>query len=110
MNIQTTGRHIEVTEDLKNFINEKFQKLEKHFDHITQCHVIVGKDNPNFTAEAELHIAGGKLFAQSNESSAYASIDTLVSKLDRQLIKHKEKMQNHSNDRFDFREAEEAVS
>lgn len=109
MNIQITGRHLDITDKLNTYINEKFEKLARHFDHITQCHILMGKDSPDFTAEAELHIPGENVFAKSHASTAYEAIDLLVSKLDRQVLKHKEKMKAHNADRIDFRDAEEAA-
>ena len=108
MNIQITGRHLEITEELNTYINDKFAKLAKHFDHITNCHAVVSKDKVNFTAEAEVHVAGSNMFAQSTESSAYAAVDTLINKLDRQVIKHKEKLTDHNTKRFEFKTKEEA--
>lgn len=102
MNLQITGRHVEITDALRDFINEKFAKLERHFDHITQLHVMLSVQKEQQTAEAEVNIAGGKLFAESTETSMYAAIDTLIDKLDRQLIKHKEKLKDHHGQRPDF--------
>ena len=112
MNIQITGRHVEITEALHSFINEKFAKLERHFDNITQIHVMLGIQKEQHKAEAQVHVSGGKLFAQSAESSMYAAIDTLIDKLNRQLIKHKEKLKNHHGQKPDFtaEETEEANS
>ena len=112
MNIQITGRHVEITDALRSFINEKFVKLERHSDNITQIHIMLGVQKEQQTAEAEIHISGGNLFAQSTESSMYAAIDMLIDKLDRQLIKHKEKLKNHHGQRPDFamEETEETES
>ena len=93
MQIQITGRQVEVTEALKDFIEQKFAKLQRHFDHITQIHVVLSLEKTQQKAEAKVSISGGELFAQSTEDNMYAAIDLLLDKLDRQIIKHKEKAQ-----------------
>jgi putative sigma-54 modulation protein len=92
MQVDITGHHIEVTESLKNYVNEKFQKLERHFDHVIDSHVILSVEKLVQKAEATVHVNGAKLFAVSEHSDLYAAIDGLIDKLDRQTIKHKEKL------------------
>ena len=92
MQVDITGHHIEVTESLKNYVNEKFQKLERHFDHVIDSHVILSVEKLVQKAEATVHDNGAKLFAVSEHSDLYAAIDGLIDKLDRQTIKHKEKL------------------
>ena len=95
MQINLTGRHVDVSESLHDFVNEKFQKLERHFDHINNVHVILSVEKLRQIAEAKLNVNGGEIFANSEHEDMYAAIDTLVDKLDRQVIKHKEKMIRH---------------
>ncbi len=95
MQINITGHHVEVTDSLRDYVNSKFERLERHFDHVTDVHVILGVEKLRQTAEATMHISGGKLFADATDEGMYAAIDALVDKLDRQVKKHKEKMQDH---------------
>jgi len=95
MNIQITGRHIDVTDAIRNHVNDKFSKLERHFDHITQVHVILDIVKETHIAEAKINLAGADLFAESKMHDLYAALDTLVDKLDRQVVKHKEKIKDH---------------
>lgn len=95
MQINLTGRHLEVTDPLKTFVNDKFARLERHFDHINNVHVILSVEKVRQIAEATMHVNGGELFANSEASDMYAAIDLLVDKLDRQVIKHKEKLNRH---------------
>lgn len=108
MKIQITGRQVEVTEAIKDFINSKFSRLEKHFDHISHAHVILAVVKGEHTAEANLDISGAKIFAQHTEKDMYAAIDLLIDKLDRQLIKHKEKISNHNSQKPAFVEPEDS--
>ena len=95
MNIDITGHQIQVTEALKNYIHEKFARLERHFDRVMDVHVVLEVEKLNQKAEATLQINGGALFAEDTQADMYAAIDGLIDKLDRQLVKHKEKHQHH---------------
>jgi len=95
MQIDVTGHHVELTDPLRNYVNEKFERLERHFDHVTDVHVVLSVEKLRHTAEATIHISGGKLFADSTNEYMYAAIDSLTDKLDRQIKKHKEKLTDH---------------
>ncbi len=95
MQINLTGHHIDITESLREYVDTKFAKLERHFDHITNVHVILNVEKKNQKAEATVHLNGGEIFADSVHDDMYAAIDGLIDKLDRQVIKHKEKMKKH---------------
>lgn len=91
MQINISGHHIEVTEAMRAYVLDKFEKLERHFEHITSIHVILEVEKNRQTAEATIHIKGGELFADATSEDLYAAIDMLIDKLDRQILKHKEK-------------------
>lgn len=91
MQINISGHHIEITEAMRAYVLEKFEKLERHFEHITSIHVILEVEKNRQTAEATIHIKGGELFADATKEDLYAAIDMLIDKLDRQILKHKEK-------------------
>ncbi len=95
MQLNLTGRHVEITDSLKDYVNTKFAKLERHFDHINNVHVILDVEKLSQKAEATLHVNGGELFASTQHQDMYAAIDSLIDKLDRQVIKHKEKLARH---------------
>ncbi|WP_115720029.1 ribosome hibernation promoting factor [Gallaecimonas mangrovi] len=95
MQINLTGHHIEITEPLRSYVSEKFAKLERHFEHISNVHVVLNVEKIRQTAEAKLHISGGELHASCEQDNMYAAIDGLIDKLDRQIIKHKEKLNQH---------------
>ncbi|MCF7501483.1 MULTISPECIES: ribosome hibernation promoting factor [Pseudoalteromonas] len=95
MQLNLTGRHVEITDSLKDYVNTKFAKLERHFDHINNVHVILDVEKLSQKAEATLHVNGGELFASTEHQDMYAAIDSLIDKLDRQVIKHKEKLARH---------------
>ena len=95
MQINLTGHHLDITDSLRNYVYDKFERIERHFDHINNVHVILQVDKVRQIAEAKLNVNGGEIFANSEAEDMYAAIDTLVDKLDRQVIKHKEKMTRH---------------
>jgi len=95
MQINLTGHHVEITDSLRDYVDTKFTKLERHFDHINNVYVILNVEKLNQKAEATVHLNGGEVFATSEHSDMYAAIDSLIDKLDRQVIKHKEKIQRH---------------
>jgi len=94
MHINISGHHVELTSALKQYVNEKLSKLQRHFDHITTTDVTLSVEKLVQKAEASIHVAGADLFATCESNDMYAAIDLLTDKLDRQLIKHKEKTLN----------------
>ena len=95
MQINLTGHHVEITDSLRTYVATKFEKLERHFDHINNVHVILNVEKLKQKAEATVHMAGGEVFANAQHNDMYAAIDGLIDKLDRQVIKHKEKQKRH---------------
>jgi putative sigma-54 modulation protein len=95
MQLNVSGHHVEVTDPLREYVEGKFERLQRHFDQITNTQVTLIVEKLVQKAEATVHISGGDLFAAAEDSDMYAAIDSLVDKLDRQLIKHKEKSRRH---------------
>jgi putative sigma-54 modulation protein len=91
MQLNISGHHVDVTEAMRNYAQDKMQKLERHYDHITNAHIVLTVEKLRQRAEATLHVSGAELFADADSDDLYAAIDSLIDKLDRQLIKHKEK-------------------
>jgi putative sigma-54 modulation protein len=95
MHVIITGHHLEITDALKANINEKFAKLARHFDKVTDVHVILTVEKLEHKAEATVQFEGATLFAEDSQDDMYVSIDHLVDKLDRQIAKYKEKHHSH---------------
>lgn len=95
MQINITGHQLDVTEALRSYIDEKFTKLERHFDKIISAQVIMSVEKLNKKVDATLLLAGGEVVASAENADMYTAIDSLVDKLDRQLIKFKEKQQKY---------------
>jgi putative sigma-54 modulation protein len=105
MKIDLTGHHVDINDALRTYVESKFERLERHFDHVTGIHVVLTVSKLEHKAEATLNVSRAKLFADAVEEDMYAAIDCLVDKLDRQVKKHKEKLSNH-HDRASVRNAE----
>lgn len=95
MQLTVSGHHVEVTEPLREYVDQKFERLQRHFDQITNIEVTLIVEKLVQKAEANIHISGADIFAQADSEDMYAAIDSLADKLDRQLIKHKEKNRGH---------------
>ncbi len=95
MQLNLTGHHIEITDSLRDHVTNKIQKLKRHFDHMTNVHVVLSVEKDRKKAEATVHVSGADLFASDENDNMYTAIEHVVNKLDRQIIKHKEKMKNH---------------
>ncbi len=98
MQINITGHHVDITPALRDYVQEKLQKIERHFSNITNVYVTLTVDKKfQQKAEAKVNLARGEVYAESESENMYAAIDLLVDKLDRQVVKHKEKMNNHGD-------------
>lgn len=102
MQIIVTGHHIDITDSMRDYVTSKMDKIERHFDHVGDLHVVLSVEKLRQKAEATLDMHGGKnLFAESEDEDMYAAIDALVDKLDRQVLKHKAKQQDRHREDLD---------
>jgi putative sigma-54 modulation protein len=91
MNVQLTGHHLDITPAIRGYVNAKLERITRHFDQVIDVNVILSVDKLEQRIEANVHIPGRDIFCESVDADMYAAIDGLVDKLDRQIIKHKEK-------------------
>ena len=97
MQLNITGHHVELTESMKEYVANKLTKLERHIDGITNVQVTLSVEKQRQIAEATLHISGADIHGTAEQDDMYAAIDLLVDKLDRQILKHKEKQVERSH-------------
>ena len=95
MQMTISGHHLDITDPIRDYVTNKLSKLERHYEQITSTSVILTVDKLAQKAEATVNVSGGELFANAEDEDLYAAIDALTDKLDRQLIKHKEKHRGH---------------
>jgi putative sigma-54 modulation protein len=91
--LDITGHHVEITDALRSYVQEKMERLVRHGDGIGNAHVVLNVEpHQRQQAEATMHVSGADLHAEAESDDLYAAIDALVDKLDRQLTKHRDKM------------------
>jgi putative sigma-54 modulation protein len=98
MNLSITGHHLEVTPALREYVTAKLDRIRRHFDQVVDVNVILSVDKLRQKAEITLHVRGKDLFAEAVDGDLYAAIDALVDKLDRQVLKYKDKRFAHPHE------------
>jgi putative sigma-54 modulation protein len=91
MNLNVSGHHVAVTPAIRSYVQSKLERVARHFDHVIDAHVILTVDKLRQKAEATLHVRGKDLHCECEEADLYAAIDLLVDKLDRQVLRYKDK-------------------
>ena len=105
MNLHLSGHHVEVTTALRDYVTTKFARITRHFDHVIDINVILSVEKLKQKIEANVHLSGKDIFVECDDADMYAAIDALVDKLDRQILKHKERIFEHRGGREAGREA-----
>ena len=95
MQVTITGHHIDLTDSMRNYVESKLSRVERHFDNMTDVHCVLTVEKLEHKAEATIHLTGGTIHADAVESDMYKAIDGLMDKLSRQVTKHKEKLTDH---------------
>ncbi len=95
MQLNVSGHHLEVTESLRGYVETRIEKIERHFDLVSDMNFILTVEKLRHKAEATINVNGGTIYADATEEDMYAAIDGLVDKLDRRVRKHKEKLVDH---------------
>jgi putative sigma-54 modulation protein len=106
MNLTITGHHLEVTQPIRDYIDSKLERVIRHFDHVTSVSVILTVEKLRQKAEVTLHVRGRDIFVEAESEDMYATLDNLMDKLDRQVLKHKEKSNEHTRDSVKHQAAE----
>ena len=109
MNLKITGHHVEVTDAIRDYVTTKLDRVIRHFDNVTSINVILSVEKLKQKAEVTLHVRGKDIFVESDDADMYAAIDSMTDKLDRQVIKYKQKNQDHGHDALK-RQAHESES
>lgn len=98
MNLNITGHHLEVTPAIRDYVDAKLSRVTRHFDHVIDVNVIMTVEKLVQKIEANIHVSGKDIHAEVSDADMYAAIDLLADKLDRQVLKHKEKNGAHGRD------------
>ncbi|MBU1666054.1 MAG: ribosome-associated translation inhibitor RaiA [Gammaproteobacteria bacterium] len=94
MNLTITGHHLDVTPAIRGYVEEKMGRVTRHFDQVIDVSVILSVDKLEQKAEVNVHVPGKDIYVESIDADMYAALDALADKLDRQILKHKEKSGN----------------
>jgi putative sigma-54 modulation protein len=95
MNLQVSGHHLEVTPALRDYVTGKLERITRHFDNVIDVNVILSVDKLKQKAEVTVHLAGKDVYVESVDEDLYAAVDGLVDKLERQVQRYKQKLQDH---------------
>ena len=95
MNLSLTGHHLEITPALRDYVQSKLERVTNHFDHVIDVKVTLSVEKLQQKVEATLHVPGNDLHVACTDENMYSAIDMLADKLDRQVLKHKEKQNDH---------------
>ena len=103
MNLTISGHHLEVTPALRSYVTTKLDRIMRHFDQVVDVKVLLSIENQTEKerrqkAECNIHVKGSDMFAESAHEDMYAAVDELVDKLDRQVVRHKDRLQNHHHE------------
>lgn len=91
MNLHLTGHHLQLTPAIRDYISGKLTRISNHFDHVIDVNVILSVEKLQQKVEATVHVRGKDIFCESSDPDMYAAIDSLADKLDRAILRHKEK-------------------
>jgi putative sigma-54 modulation protein len=98
MNLHLTGHQLPITPAIREYVSSKLARITHHFDHVIDVSVILSVEKLHHKVEATVHVRGRDIFCEASAPDMYAAIDGLVDKLDRTIIRHKEKTLSHRHD------------
>ncbi len=106
MNLKITGHHLVVTPAMHSYFIEKMEKIKRHFDHVIDASVILSVEKLIQKAEITLHVRGKDIHVEATNENLYAAIDALIDKLDRQVLRHKDKSKSHDRESMKYKSAQ----
>ena len=95
MNLHLSGHHLEITQPLRDYVQAKLERITNHFDQVIDVKVTLSVEKLKQKVEVTMHVPGSDLHAECSDDNMYTSIDLIADKLDRQVLKHKEKQGDH---------------
>lgn len=95
MNLNISGHHLEITPAIRDYVADKLERIKRHFDHVIDASVIMQVEKLLHKVEISMHVSGRDFHAHAEDTNMYAAIDMMADKLDRQIVKHKERNTDH---------------
>ena len=108
MNLNLTGHHLVLTPAIRDYVTVKLERVTRHFDHVIDVNVVLSVDKLEQQIAANLHVRGKEIHAECADADMYAAIDALADKLDRQVLRHKEKLNGHRHEPLANKRLEDA--
>ena len=96
MNLNISGHHVDVTDSMRGYVQQKMERITRHFDQLIDADIVLSVEKIRHSAEATLHASGKTLHAEATENDMYAAIDSLADKVDKQARRFKDKITDHS--------------
>ena len=110
MNLNVSGHHLTITPAIRGHVESKLERITRHFDHVIDINVILSVEKLRQKAEVTVHVRGQDLHVENEDQDLYAAIDQMVEKLDRRILKYKDKLQAHPHDTLKRRQDGDADS
>jgi putative sigma-54 modulation protein len=110
MQITITTRNLEITEPLRRYAEDKIARLQKFVNQITSAHVILSIEKHRQIAEVTLHVREHTIRGEESSTDLYSAIDLVADKIERQILRYKEKIVEHSGRGVGRSRSAEAVS
>ncbi|HWH75176.1 MAG TPA: ribosome-associated translation inhibitor RaiA [Methylibium sp.] len=103
MNLTISGHHLDVTPALREYVLTKLDRVTRHFDQVVDINVLLSiekqkEKEKRQKAEVTVHVKGKDIYVEASHQDLYAAIDELMDKLDRQVCRHKSRLQDHHHD------------
>ncbi|GHC49440.1 ribosomal subunit interface protein [Alcaligenes pakistanensis] len=98
MSLNITGRNLDITPAIRDYVKNKIGRIEKHFDNVVDSQVMLSIERLKHTAEVTVRVPGKDIHCASSDENLYAAIDLLADKIDRQILKYKEKANSHAHE------------
>ncbi|MDO9238351.1 MAG: ribosome-associated translation inhibitor RaiA [Aquabacterium sp.] len=103
MNLTISGHHLEVTPSIREYVRTKLERVTRHFDQVVDINVLLSVEkqkekNRRQQAEVTVRVKGKDIFVETAHEDLYAAIDQLMDKLDRQVCRYKDRVQDHHHD------------
>ncbi|MBI2315993.1 MAG: ribosome-associated translation inhibitor RaiA [Betaproteobacteria bacterium] len=106
MNLTVSGHHVAVTQALASYVRGKLDRVRRHVDHVIDVSAILSANKLRQKAEVTLHVRGKDIFAETDDGDLYAAIDLVADKLDRQILRHKDRLRSHPHNALKHQRAE----
>ncbi len=107
MNLQLSGHHVAITPSIRSYVEGKLTRVRRHFDNVIDVNIVLSVEKLHQKAEVTVHVSGKDIHVHSQHADLYAAIDSLVDKLDRRILKHKESLRAHPHDALKHQATEE---